>query len=73
VPDFIVRLSKPETLNLIVETKGYDPLQEIKVGAARRWCDAVNADGRHGKWRYALCKGPLEVRTLLDGIMFGNG
>jgi len=72
VPDFIVRLSKPEPLNLIIETKGYDPLQEVKGDAARRWCDAVNADKRFGKWRYALCKGPLEVRTLLDGILLGN-
>jgi len=73
VPDFIVRLSKPAPLNLIVETKGYDPLQEVKGDAARRWCDAVNADARFGTWRYALCKGPLEVKTLLDGVMLGNG
>jgi type III restriction enzyme len=72
VPDFIVRLNKPEPLNLIVETKGYDPLQEVKGDAARRWCAAVNSDGRHGRWRYALCKGPLEVKTLLDGILLGN-
>jgi type III restriction enzyme len=72
VPDFIVRLNKPAPLNLVVETKGYDPLQEVKVAAARRWCDAVNADGRHGAWRYALCKSPLEVRTLLDGILVGQ-
>lgn len=72
VPDFIVKLNKPEPMNLIVETKGYDPLHEVKGDAARRWCDAVNADNRFGKWRYALCKGPLEVRTLLDGIMLGN-
>jgi type III restriction enzyme len=69
VPDFIVRMSKPSPLNLIVETKGYDPLQEVKEAAARRWCEAMNADRRQGRWRYALCKGPLEVRTLLDGIL----
>ena len=72
VPDFLARLHRPVPLNLIVETKGYDPLQEVKGDAARRWCDAVNADGCFGHWRYALCKGPLEVKTLLDGIMLEN-
>ncbi len=48
-------MGKPSPLNLILETTGYDPLQTIKEAAARRWCDAVNADRRHGHWRYALC------------------
>jgi type III restriction enzyme len=53
-PDFIVRLNGGKPLNVILETKGYDPLKEIKRQAAERWVAAVNADGRFGRWRYLL-------------------
>jgi hypothetical protein len=26
------------------------------MAAARRWVDAVNADGTYGQWRYVLVK-----------------
>ena len=53
VPDFIVRLkADPHThlVNLIIETKGFDDLAEVKTAAAQRWVAAVNADGRMGTW-----------------------
>ena len=30
---------------LILETRGYDELEEVKRQAAERWVTAVNADG----------------------------
>jgi type III restriction enzyme len=46
--------------------KGWDPLEEVKKGAAERWVSAVNADGTFGRWRYAVAKKPSDVITLLD-------
>jgi type III restriction enzyme len=40
-PDFIIRLKGSEGWNLILETKGYDPLARIKGQAANRWVSAV--------------------------------
>jgi type III restriction enzyme len=68
VPDFVVRLRGQPELNLILEAKGYDPLEEIKVAAAHRWVNAVNADGGYGRWAYALVKKPEDVRRVLDEV-----
>ena len=54
LPDFIVRLGGDEERYLILETKGYDPLQDVKTQAAERWVRAVNAGGGFGSWRYAV-------------------
>ena len=43
MPDFIIRLKTEPPVHLILETKGYDPLEEVKKAAAERWVDAVNA------------------------------
>jgi len=64
-PDFLVRLHGAEPQMLILETKGYDPLKEIKKAAALRWCAAINADGRHGHWAYAVVSEPAAIRQLL--------
>lgn len=53
-------------VHLILETKGFDPLEEIKVGAAKRWVAAVNADGSYGRWRYELTKRIADIPALLD-------
>ena len=42
IPDFIVRLAGRKDRYLILETKGYDPLVDVKEQAARRWVNAVN-------------------------------
>ena len=65
VPDFIVRLRTQPPLHLILETKGFDPLEEIKIAAAKRWVAAVNADGSYGRWRYDLVKRVADIPTLL--------
>ena len=53
-PDFVVRLTGDAARYLILETKGYDPVAEVKSQAAHRWVQAVNADGGFGSWSYDL-------------------
>ena len=67
VPDFLVRVSRQgrEVGTLILETKGFDPLTQIKVAAAHRWVAAVNADGRHGRWAYRLVTLPTNTPKAL--------
>jgi type III restriction enzyme len=65
IPDFIVRLKTNPPIQLILETKGYDEKEEIKVAAARRWVAAVNADGTYGRWDYAIAKKPTDVIGIL--------
>jgi type III restriction enzyme len=66
VPDFIVRLRTEPPLRLILETKGFDPAAEVKAAAAERWVAAVNADGRHGRWAYAMARRIGDVQGLLE-------
>ncbi|MEY3231265.1 MAG: hypothetical protein RL689_1354 [Planctomycetota bacterium] len=71
VPDFLVRLATPDPrpTTLILETKGYDPLKEVKKQAAERWCAAVNAEGSHGRWLYRVADKPEQVSTILADII----
>jgi type III restriction enzyme len=66
VPDFIVRLKTEPLMQLILETKGYDPLEEVKTAAAHRWVNAVNADGTQGNWQYAVVHKTGEIDGVLD-------
>jgi type III restriction enzyme len=54
IPDFIIRLKTAKSNYLILETKGWDELREVKEAAAKRWCNAINTDGKHGHWQYFL-------------------
>lgn len=49
-----------------METKGYDPLEEVKRAAADRWVKAVNAEVTYGKWRYAITKKVSDIPQILD-------
>jgi type III restriction enzyme len=66
LPDFIVRLRAEPSLQLVLETKGFDPTAEVKAAAAGRWVAAVNADGRHGRWAYAMVRQVGDVRGVLE-------
>ncbi len=66
VPDFIVRLNSGRECYLILETKGYDELKEIKRAAAERWVRAVNADGAFGVWRYGIAERVSEVSMRIS-------
>jgi type III restriction enzyme len=67
-PDFIVRLKSAPPLHLVLETKGYDPLKDVKTQAAGRWAAAVNADGRHGQWRYGIVQDLSAIAPLIDTL-----
>ena len=66
VPDFIVRSKADRAAYLILETKGFDDLAEVKAAAAARWVAAVNADGRFGRWAYAMTRKVDDVRRVLE-------
>ncbi|MEZ4478276.1 MAG: DEAD/DEAH box helicase family protein [Nitrospira sp.] len=66
VPDFIVRLKDAQNHHLILEIKGFDPRENVKRAAAERWVSAVNADGAHGTWGYAIAKKIADIRPLLE-------
>jgi type III restriction enzyme len=68
-PDFIIRLKTDPPVHLILETKGYDPREEVKRAAAERWVDAVSAEGSYGQWRYAIAKKTTEVPTAIRDIV----
>jgi type III restriction enzyme len=68
IPDFIVRLKTEPTLHLILETKGYDPLESVKSAAAERWVSAVNSDGTYGRWAYAIARQTTEVTEAIDAV-----
>ena len=55
-------------LNIILETKGYDPLKDVKRQAAERWVAAVNADGRFGNWRYLLIENIAQIPAKLQAM-----
>ncbi len=65
VPDFIIRLKTEPPGHLILETKGYDPLEEVKRQAAQRWVAAVNADGGYGCWKYEVAKKVTDIGGLI--------
>jgi type III restriction enzyme len=69
VPDFLVRLQGDSPSYLILETKGYDPLEEVKRAAAERWVAAVNADRTYGQWRYAVAKRVSDISILIDTVV----
>jgi type III restriction enzyme len=60
-------------VTLILETKGHDELEGVKRQGAERWVRAVNADGSHGEWRYALTHNPNEVPQIIDCVAEGQG
>jgi type III restriction enzyme len=68
VPDFIVRLRTDTPRFLILETKGYDPLTDIKKAAAERWVAAVNSDGKFGRWQYAVAKKVEDVGPMVERL-----
>jgi type III restriction enzyme len=71
VPDFLIRLKDLPNTTIILETKGYDPLAELKASAAARWVDAVNADGSYGRWRYELARNVSSVGEKISNLQAG--
>jgi len=65
-PDFLIRMEMKDERYVLLETKGYDPLADVKQAAAERWCAAVNAHGGYGRWLYKMVRRPEDIRSLLD-------
>ena len=63
--DFIIRLNANPPTHLILETKGFDPLEEVKRAATERWVNAVNAEGSFGQWAFALAKKTTDVSAMI--------
>jgi type III restriction enzyme len=72
VPDFIIRLSADRLRHLILETKGYDPLEDVKRQAAERWVSAVNAEGSYGRWAYRVAKSVGDIAKHVDAVSAGR-
>ncbi|MHB8764928.1 MAG: hypothetical protein ACYDA8_11425 [Deferrisomatales bacterium] len=66
VPDFVVRLAGSTERYLLLETKGYDPLKEVKRAAAERWCAAVNAHRGFGAWGYRVADKTEAVPGIVE-------
>lgn len=66
IPDFIAVLAGGE--QLVIEIKGQIRDADIKAAAAHRWCNAVNNDGRFGRWSYHLVTNPSDMAPLLDQL-----
>ena len=64
VPDFLVR--RDDGLNIVLETKGFDRLADVKQQAAQRWVAAVNAHGGYGRWAYRMVRDPNAVSTVIS-------
>ena len=63
-PDYLARMT--DGVFLIIETKGrVTPEVLAKKAATEEWVEAVNATGRFGEWRYALCEKPQQVLDAL--------
>lgn len=67
-PDFLIRLHGDPAVHLILETKGYDELAEVKEAAAVRWVNAVNADGRWGRWEFRMARKMEDVSQIISDI-----
>lgn len=68
VPDFIVRLKGDPVVHVVLETKGFDELAEVKAAAAERWAAAVTADAHFGQWRYAMARSVAQVQDILNSV-----
>lgn len=66
MPDFLIKLKGDGQRHLILETKGFDELEEVKRAAAERWVSAVNADGTRGLWSYSVVRKPEEVTACIE-------
>jgi type III restriction enzyme len=63
-PDFLIRLHDRQTL--VLEVKGQErPRDKAKRAAMREWVNAVNADGRFGRWCCDVSREPADIHDVL--------
>lgn len=64
-PDFIIRLTTGT--NLVLEVKGQDTQKDrVKRQYLDEWVQAVNQDGRFGKWRWDVSLYPSDVLDIIQ-------
>ena len=63
-PDFLIKLSNSKML--VLEVKGIDDEKNrTKRAALKEWIDAVNSDGRFGKWEYDVSFRPSDIKDII--------
>jgi len=60
-PDMFKKL-----LPIIIETKGFDSLEDVIKAAAERWVKGVNADEKFGHWQYSIVRKPEKIIEELN-------
>ena len=64
LPDFLVRLAWGDAL--VLETKGQQSQQDdAKHDYMKDWVEAVNQDGRFGRWHFRVVRQPGEIKDVL--------
>jgi len=64
-PDFLIKLSNGKTL--ILEVKGKDDQQnKTKRDYLNEWVNAVNSDGRFGKWGWAVSFRTSSIKDIIN-------
>jgi len=64
-PDFLIRLSNRKML--ILEVKGMDDQQnKTKRQYLNEWINAVNSDGRFGKWGWAVSFRTSDIKDIIN-------
>jgi len=64
-PDFLIKLSNGKTL--ILEVKGKDDQQnKTKREYLNEWVNAVNSDGRFGKWGWAVSFRTSDIKDIIN-------
>lgn len=66
-PDFLVKLGDSARNNILVlEIKGQKTKQnDAKQEFMREWVEAVNTDGRFGKWAFDIAYAPDDVNVII--------
>lgn len=63
-PDYLIRLANDAML--VLEVKGQERERDgAKWNALAAWCDAVNEDGRFGRWCWDVSRSPSDVLDIL--------
>ena len=64
LPDWLIQLKSGDFL--VLETKGEETEKdEAKYVYMKEWIDAVNEDGRFGRWMFEVSRSPSDVKDLL--------
>ncbi|WP_038097430.1 BPTD_3080 family restriction endonuclease [Thioalkalivibrio sp. HK1] len=64
-PDFLIRLHNGTML--VLEVKGVMRFADgAKHRAMGEWIDAVNEDGKYGRWAFAVSTDPADIKGILE-------